>query len=145
MKLQRILCPIDFSDCSQAVNEYASVLAQATGAELIYLHICQPQIPYDSFAFVNVNATGEEDREQLLEFKPTVSGVDAHHIVEFGAPADRIVEYARESDADLIVMGTHGRTGVSRALMGSIAEAVVRRATCPVLALKNNSKVPQPT
>ena len=72
---------------------------------------------------------------------PTVEGVEALHEVQSGPPADRIVGYANEHDIDLIVMGTHGRTGLGRLLMGSVAEAVVRQAECPVLALKSKVSV----
>jgi universal stress protein A len=144
MKIKKILCPVDFSDFNQAANVYASVLAHANEAEIIYLHILQPDVPYGSYVYINLEKESERERKQLEEIKPTIATVKASYVIEPGSPTTRIVEYAEENDVDMIVMGTHGRTGLGRVLMGSIAEAVVRKAECPVLALKPNTKVPLP-
>ena len=77
-----------------------------------------------------------QDLARLKSIQPTVEGVQASWQVDFGPPAQRIVEYANENDVDLIVIGTHGHTGLRRVLMGSVAESVVRKAECPVLAIK---------
>lgn len=144
MNIKHILCPIDFSDTNQSLNQYASVLAKSTGAKITYLHISQPDVPYGSYAYIDVQQEEKHDQKQLESIQPAQEGVPFAHVVEFGAPADKIVEFANENGVDLIVMGTHGRTGLRRALMGSVAEAVVRHATCPVLALKPGTQVPQP-
>lgn len=143
MNIKRILCPIDFSDFNQAANEYASLLAQSIGAEIIYLHVSLPDVPYGSYAYIDVAEEEARDQKRLEEIKPTVEGVDVSYVVEFGSPIDKILEHAKEHDVDLIVMGTHGRTGLGRVLMGSVAEAVVRKSECPVLAIKSSSKIPQ--
>lgn len=143
MNIKRILCPIDFSDFNEVTNQYASVLASASAAEIIYLHVAIPEIPYGTTVYVDLEQDEERCRERLETIKPTIEGIQASHVVEFGTPANQIVTYAKEHDIDLIIMGTHGRTGLKRALMGSVAEVVVRKAECPVLALKSGTKVPQ--
>jgi nucleotide-binding universal stress UspA family protein len=90
-----------------------------------------------------LNQEAADERKRLEEIKPTVEGVQASYEVEFGSPASMIVEFAQEHNVDLIVMGTHGRTGWRRIAMGSVAESVVRNVDCPVLAIKSETKVPQ--
>lgn len=143
MNIKKILCPIDFSDFNESANAYASVLAKSTGAEIVYLHVSLPDVPFGSYAYVDPEQEEKQVLKQLETIRPTVDGIRASHVVECGPPKDRIVEYANENEIDLIVMGTHGRSGLGRLLMGSVAEAVVRKAECPVLALK--STVPVPT
>ena len=139
MEINRILCPLDFSDSGDAVNEYASTLASATGATLIYLHVTVPDINVDTYATLPVTLAEiqqENDRRRLKRVKPTVEGVQFQHVVQYGFPKHVIVQYAIDHDVDLIVLGTHGRTGLTRLLMGSVAERVVRNANCPVMAIK---------
>ena len=143
MNVKRILCPVDFSDFSNAANQYASMLAASNGATIVYLHVALPEVPYGTYAYVDMDYDQARDQEQLEKIKPTADGIETQYVVEFGPPADRIVEYALENDIDLIVMGTHGRTGLKRAILGSVAEQVVRKADCPVLALKTPNPVPQ--
>ena len=145
MNIKRILCPIDFSEFNEVTNKYASVLASASGAEIVYLHVSIPDIPYGTTVYIDLEQDEVRCRQQLETIKPTIEGIKASHVVEFGTPANQIVTYAKENDIDLIVMGTHGRTGFRRALMGSVAEVVVRKAECPVLALKSGTKVPLET
>ena len=143
MHLKKILCPIDFSKFSDTANEYASILAQSTGAEIVYLHVALPDVTFSSYAYVDLQKEAEDDRKQLEAIKPTVSGVRASYAIEFGSPSRTIAEFADENDVDLVVMGTHGRTGWRRVTMGSVAEDVVRNTGCPVLAIKSKTKVPQ--
>ena len=142
MKVEKILCPIDFSDFNQAANEHASNLAKAYGAKVVYLFVSNPDIPFASFEHVNTELDEKEAREHLEKIRPTTD-VEFEHEVLFGPPAAGIVDYANDNHIDLIVIGTHGRTGLSRLLMGSIAESVVRNAECPVLALKQTTASPQ--
>ena len=142
MDIKKILCPIDFSDFNQAANEYASMLANSSGAELVYLHVSLPDVAYGTYVYVDMNEQEANDRKRLEEIKPTLPGIEASYAVEFGSPSDQIVAFAKENNIDLIVMGTHGRTGLGRVVMGSVAEAVIRKSECPVLALKSNLKVP---
>ena len=143
MNVKRILCPVDFSDFSNAANEYASMLAESNGAAIVYLHVALPEVPYGTYAYVDMDYDQARDQDQLEKIKPTHAGIETQYVVEFGPPADRIVEFAAENEIDLIVMGTHGRTGIKRAILGSVAEQVVRKAECPVLALKPTTSVPQ--
>ena len=84
----------------------------------------------------------EELRRSLVQVVPLDESIHFEHKLLVGDPATAIVETAEKEDADMIVLGTHGRTGLTRLLMGSVAEAVVRRANCPVLTIKQAAKVP---
>ena len=148
MEISRILCPMDFSDSGDAINQYASMLASTTGASLTYLHVTVPDLNVDTYAILPVTLVEvqqEHDRRKLKQIKPTVEGIQFQHVVEYGFPKDVIVKYAIDHDIDLIVLGTHGRTGLNRLLMGSVAEGVVRNAKCPVMAIKCADPEPQET
>jgi nucleotide-binding universal stress UspA family protein len=141
MNIKTILCPHDFSNFSEAANEYASVMAKATDAKIIYLHVTHPDIPHSAYAYIDFDREQKVALEELEKVKPTIKGVPAEYQVKFGLPSDEIVNFASERGVDLIVLGTHGRTGLKRALLGSVAEVVVRKSQCPVLAVKADSKV----
>ena len=146
MHAKRILCPLDFSENSQIALGYASSLAKEGGAKLYLVHVDDSQVPYDAgfAAYVAPPNNIESLREQLAAIVPRHEGVEYEHHLLVGHPADAIVDFANEHGIDLIVMGTHGRTGVARLVMGSIAEAVVRRAECPVLSVKHPEPASQP-
>ena len=118
-----IVVATDFSSCSAAAAHVAYEYARALNARVHVLHVTLPD-------------AGKKHLDNLKELKgefpPDVPVVTA---VESGSPATQIVRYAERCGADLIVLGTHGRTGVSRVLLGSVAERVVRTASCPVLAV----------
>jgi nucleotide-binding universal stress UspA family protein len=141
MMAKRILCPIDFSKHSDAALAYASTLAHQARAKLLLVYVDDTQIPYDAgfSGYVPPPYETEQLEKQLNEIRPTIEEVECEHHLLFGHPADAIVGFAKAHDIDLIVMGTHGRTGVARLLMGSVAESVVRRAECPVLTLRQPS------
>lgn len=144
--LNRILVPTDFSETADAALAYAKELATTLGASLHLVHVFTD--PYaiaagapDVYAAVPAGAREralEEVRERLLE------RLDANEEVQFrgtrgvvrGLIAPHIVEYARNQDIDMIIMGTHGRRGVAHLLLGSVAEHVVRTASCPVLTVR---------
>jgi nucleotide-binding universal stress UspA family protein len=140
MNIRKILCPVDFSDPNQAANEFASVLARSTGAEIVYFHVTLPEAPYGAYGSVDPSEMMAQDLARLKKIRPTVEGVKASWEVDFGPSSKRIVQFAEKHDVDLIVIGTHGRSGLKRVLMGSVAEAVVRKARCPVLAIKPRSQ-----
>jgi nucleotide-binding universal stress UspA family protein len=146
MNAKRILCPVDFSDNSSAALGYASTLAKESQAKLYLVHVDDSQIPYDAgfAAYVAPADNTEALQEQLESIVPTQDDVEFERQLLIGHPADSIVDFAKRHDVDLIVMGTHGRTGVARLLMGSIAEAVVRRAECPVLTVKHPAPAAKP-
>lgn len=146
MHANQILCPIDFSEYSEAAVGTASVLAGQDGGSVIFLHVVEPvtsfgsgHSPYAMPTFDTMEVTS-----QLEEFKPTLEDVACEHILVKGDPADQIVRVAEQKKVDLIVLGTHGRTGLTRMLMGSVAERVVQRAKVPVLAIKKPSDILQP-
>jgi nucleotide-binding universal stress UspA family protein len=141
----RILVPIDFSAPSDAALEYARTVATRFGASLHLLHVADDpyRALYSAEVYVpEVEALREEsltdatcrlnDRLQSSDIRDLGATVDAM----IGTPARSIVDYAGSHDIDLIVMGTHGRGGMSHLLMGSVAERVVRTAPCPVLTVR---------
>ena len=142
---KRICCPIDFSDASRAAMEVAADLARRQGADLVLLHAYP--IPGYTFPDGSVVASpkmmqelADQAERHLEEWRAAAEGlvgaprVTTHKAV--GEPAAEIVAYAKERRVDLVVVGTHGRTGLEHALMGSVAERVVRRAHCPVLTVR---------
>jgi universal stress protein A len=147
----RVLVPIDFSPSSRAALEYATFLAGRLGAELEVLHVWEPPgyVGPDTLALLPVapgqpgweQTRGEVQREvERFLAKGAARPKQLSVRVEAGEPSDTILQIARDGGADLIVMGTHGRTGLSRLLIGSVAEAVLRRSTCPVLTVRVPSK-----
>lgn len=138
MNAKRVMCPIDYSEYSDAALRYASTLAQEAGAKLSIVYVDDSQVPYDAgySAYVAPPSDPEALKAKLTEKRPTHEDVEYEHVLLFGHPAEAIVEFANEHSIDLIVMGTHGRTGLARLVMGSIAEAVIRGAACPVLTVK---------
>ena len=147
MKLKSILCPTDFSISSNAaLLGYASALAAETGATLFIVHVAEDSqaylAGYGSFAFADdvSDSLEREMRKQLEDTEPKRDGVRVQRHYLVGTAVPQIVEFADREDVDLIVMGTHGRTGLSRMLMGSIAEGVLRKASCPVLTVKSPMK-----
>jgi nucleotide-binding universal stress UspA family protein len=136
--IRKILHPTDFSNESGAALCLACSLAKQLGAEVVVLHVIPPpktwgeeiaRRPPDSYE-------GELWNEYLLPIHSTEPGVSLARRLEEGVPEEVIDRVAAELPADLIVMGTHGRQGVSRLLMGSVAEHVIRTAPCPVLTTR---------
>ena len=143
MKPRRILVPIDFSAGSDAALEMAISLARDSGGSLVLVHV--EIIPLSAAGGEYLYAMPEPPTEELLAKLDAVAVPDSHVPVErrllAGDPADAIVRLAQTEDVDMIVMGTHGRRGLSRLLMGSVAETVVRAAPCPVLTVKQPAHV----
>ncbi len=138
MKSTRVLCPVDLSENSkQAVDFAAEMVDVMAGGELILLYVAIPDLPASSgFAITSVESAIDEERKLLATITPTRPDVDFRHEVRRGQPSDVICDFAEEEGADLIVMTTHGRSGLSRLLMGSVAEHVLRHAPCPVLTVR---------
>jgi universal stress protein A len=141
MKADTILVPVDFSEYQGTVLDLATSLASACEARLVIVYAADPARTYgESTVFSGVSDPQREVMEEMLrEVRPSSSGVPYAHRYLTGVPADAIVDCAKELNADYIVMGTHGRTGISRVLMGSVAEAVVRAAPCPVITVKTHT------
>ncbi len=144
--LHRILVPTDFSKFSQHALTYAAAFAEKFGAELYLLHVVQnlalviPEV-------IPVEPPLTPSVEQLTNavqsaFDRLISENRLHDLairreVREGTPFYEIVQYAREAAIDLIVMGTHGHTGLAHVLLGSVTEKVVRKAPCPVLTVRH--------
>jgi nucleotide-binding universal stress UspA family protein len=140
--IHRILVPVDFSPCSRAALEYAAELADRNDAKVEVLHVHEPA-PYVGPSVLAMMPSpprrwDETQGDVLRELEGFVGGARDHLRVrvETGLPGDVIPAVAKQGDFDLIVMGTHGRSGLARALLGSVAETVMRRAPVPVLTLR---------
>jgi nucleotide-binding universal stress UspA family protein len=139
LPIKTILHPTDFSEPSGHAFRLACSLARDYGARLVVTHIVPIPVYGTPEMGPMVPAPGivEEEMRQALEaVQPSDPAIAVEHRLALGDAAGEIVSLAREVKADLIVMGTHGRSGVGRLLLGSVAEAVLRRAPCPVLTLK---------
>jgi universal stress protein A len=139
MQLHRILCPVDFSECSLRAADYAFQLAQQFRAAVEIVHVWQPIVPGGEIRGPMSAYVGEEAEigRALERIRPRSLDVSCQHHLLVGDPVEEIVALAEEHHVDLIVIGTHGRTGLSRWIVGSVAENVLRRATCPVLTVKH--------
>jgi len=139
LKLRKILVPVDFSECSRKALHYATALAKQCQAEILLLHVLEmPPIPVQAFETAFLEAPAEESVEkELSEWQAQVgSTAPVKTLVCSGSASPEIVRTADENNMDLIVIGSHGRTGLARLLLGSTAERVVRHAPCPVLVVR---------
>jgi nucleotide-binding universal stress UspA family protein len=144
MSERKILFPTDFSHTGDAALELATSLARERGAKLLIVHVEEPPAAYGcGEMYYGMPDPVTEDLEKMLEqVVPTDPDVPCEHLMVTGDPAAAITRVAEEEGVELIVMGTHGRTGLMRLLMGSNAELVVRHATCPVLTYKQPAGAP---
>src|SRR5258708_2079402 len=138
LAVNTILHPTDFSERSQHAFWLACSLAQDYGARLIVLHVvAAPAVVYvEGMVPPNPAELRAAAQEELDRFQAPRADVRAERRLTEGDAVEETLRVAQEANADLIVMGTHGRTGLERLLMGSVAEQVVRRASCPVLTVK---------
>lgn len=144
MKLRHILCPFDFSEVSSHALEQATVLAQQSGARLTVLNVFLSVMPPTGDDAID-EATSQviepsefqslQDRARAAARHALKAGVAVDIVVMGGAPVATILERAATLGVDLIVMGTHGASGVQHLLLGSVTEKVLRKATCPVLTV----------
>jgi nucleotide-binding universal stress UspA family protein len=140
-RLKKILAPTDLSDTSVAGIRYALDLARLSGAEVTIYHVIGPEElrrnGYRELLRDPVGATESELRRFLnYHCGDLLPCVETRTSVELGTPETNIVDRAKASRADLIVLTTHGRTGLAHVLLGSVAERVVRHAECPVLTIR---------
>jgi universal stress protein A len=144
-RLKNILVPIDFSDCSRKALDYALPLAKQHGAGVTLLYV-SPNPPYGGGEYgvidvtlieAEMRATGEKKLTAYAENEARGT-VPLETIVRSSAPAVEIVQLAKSWPADLIVISTHGNTGLKHVLLGSVAEHVVRHAPCPVLVVREH-------
>jgi nucleotide-binding universal stress UspA family protein len=146
-EINRILCPIDFSDVSRHTIEHAALLARWYEARITALHIATPVTMLSpDLALVGDYAPKptaeelEEERERTKAWFSPVTDVRVDVLVQTGQPARQILDAARCLPADLLVIGTHGTTGFEHLLLGSVTERVLRQATCPVLTVPPRSR-----
>lgn len=145
VEIGKILCPVDFSESSQYALRYAIDLARQFDAQLTLLHVVEvPFLPSYAMAGVpdlslpleQIEEGAREGLQELVERCrgkwPKVEGE-----LRTGTAFVEIIGYAKETETDMIVMGTHGRTGLSHIIIGSVAEKVVRKAPCPVLSIRH--------
>jgi len=144
LNFHAIVVTTDLSDLSLRALPYAVNLAERFHATLDVVHVNEPLLPVSELGWVASDAMASQGLRQVeaktlldkivRERVPANVKVTAHVIN--GHPAEAIAEFARDHNSDLLITYTHGRTGISHALMGSVAEALVRRAPCPVLTVK---------
>ncbi len=146
MELKRILVPTDFSKNADYALQYALTFARAVGAKLYLLHVVHfpaytaPQtlrLPGDTVSQV-LNGFVKEAKQRLKELVEKTKGPEVilPPVVHVGLEYTEIAAFAAKEKIDLIIMGTHGRTGLAHAFLGSVAERVVRYAPCPVLTVR---------
>ncbi|MFO0911227.1 MAG: universal stress protein [Isosphaeraceae bacterium] len=144
LPIKTILHPTDFSDASEHALKMAVGLARDYHARLLLLHAVEPPVYYGE---LGVNFIPPEDyRESAQERVDALVGADAPITVETlvteGIAASEILRIAKERHCDLVVIGSHGRTGIGRVLMGSVAEEVARKSPCPALIVRSPHEIP---
>ena len=142
IKIERILFPTDFSDCAEHALKYAVELGKRFEAKLYLMHVLDTRIYGHLEPFANtvwsIYDAKEQAAKSIVEIV-TEKEQKALHVessVREGTPFVEIIKFAKEAEIDLIVIGTHGRTGLTHMLMGSVAEKVVRKSPCPVLTIR---------
>jgi nucleotide-binding universal stress UspA family protein len=142
-EIRRILHPTYFSEQSEAAWTWAELMARTFGAELHLLHVLQEPVavlPESSLAVappaVNLPELAESAQHGLERLTAASPGRVTARVVRHGPAAEEIARYASDAGIDMIVMGTHGRTGLAHVLLGSVAEKVVRKACCAVLTVR---------
>lgn len=144
-RIRRILHPSDFSPASSAAFVKAMQMAKANGAELLLVHVQAPFAPIAGDGYVSPQVYAEIEASAkayaqkelgVLANRAKKLGVRARVLLLEGAPHEQIARAARSKRADLVVLGTHGRTGLARMFLGSVASRVIAIATCPVLTVR---------
>jgi nucleotide-binding universal stress UspA family protein len=138
----RMLVPVDFSDCSLDALEYGALIAQRSNAFMKLLHVLEPVSYGLDFTLPHMaqresSKTAITKRLSDLVSALTSAGLASDFLISGGLPADSILTAAAAHDIGLIVMGTHGRRGLSHALFGSVAESVLRKSWCPILTVRS--------
>ena len=145
-QIRRVLVPVDFSANSRKAVDYATAFSRQFGASLTFLHVVQVNYAYGEFGAIDFTAleremrTGAQKELDLLLADAKAAGIPTDALIREGSPAKVIAEVAQELASDLLVISTHGYTGLKHVLMGSIAEHVVRYAPCPVLVVRQQEQ-----
>jgi nucleotide-binding universal stress UspA family protein len=150
MDVRSILLPTDFSECARHAVPAAAELARLLGARVLCLHVVEPVVPAVGWTPIAEPLPVADVSEQLEDSATRelprfarceeFGGLDVEDLITHGEAASEIVRVAEERGADLIVISSHGRTGLGRIIFGSTAESVVRHAPCPVLVVKPPQK-----
>lgn len=141
-RLKRILVPVDFSPCSRKALQYAIPFVQESGGELFLVHVVEPYYVTGELGvnFNELQADAEKSAKKHLEALQKTVKHGCRIAVRTGNPAQEIIQEAKASGADMIVISTHGRSGFSHLFMGSVAERVVQHASCPVLVVRESER-----
>ena len=142
-QIKKILAPVDFSEPSEKALQYALSIAQEFGSEIILVHVVQPypvlpELPASTDELTE--ALLSDANARLNELKERIKDVPCTVRAPLGSTANRILEIAQDEGVDLIVLGTHGRTGIAHTFLGSVAERVVRLAPCPTLVVRAHER-----
>lgn len=132
MKKHLILCPVDYSASTEPAISLAADLAVVNKSKVVLLHVIEPGDDPISIAEDHVHQFQERIRDHYLD----LNDIEYQHLTRHGDPADVVIEYVNKHGADLIVMGTHGRTGLASLVVGSVAKKVMANANCPVVTVK---------
>jgi nucleotide-binding universal stress UspA family protein len=145
--IKSIMVPIDFSEYSKSALKYAIDFAKQFHAKIYLIYVVEPIIYPADFSMGQVAIPSADldlqsrANEELINLAKTIgSGITSETIIKTGKPFVEIIDSAKENDVDLIIIATHGHTGVEHLLFGSTAEKVVRKAPCPVLTLREPIK-----
>ncbi|EAT59935.1 universal stress protein [Chlorobium sp. BLA1] len=136
--IKKIICPVDFSELSRKSLQYANEFAKLSGGEVFLVGVIEndPTINYSHG--LDAERAEAEKKLALLIDEEQMAGIVSDYVIYEGFAEECIIDYAKRKEADVIVMGSHGRRGLKRMILGSVAEHVVRRAPCPVLIVKEN-------
>jgi nucleotide-binding universal stress UspA family protein len=147
--IEKILVPVDFSECAREGAKYASVFATRVGADLLLMHVAYPRnytasdptvVPPEWPQLVETaRLLAEDNLEKIVNFLPLV-GISAETVVAIGTPIEKLVEETARPDVDMVITSTHGFTGLRHVLLGSTAEQLVRLAHCPVLVVPSHCR-----
>lgn len=147
LQVNKILVPIDFSDYSKNALKYAAKFAASFNSKIYLIYVIEPVIYPADFSMGQValpsidtemNTRAKDELEQLA--KREITGLEVVSLIKTGKPFVEIIETAQEEDIDMIIIATHGHTGIEHVLFGSTAEKVVRKAPCPVLTIREPLK-----
>jgi nucleotide-binding universal stress UspA family protein len=146
MQIRSILLPTDFSECANYALGYATSLARTFSASIICVHVIEPMVPTVGYSGMTEPLPIADIADELensaerelpkLGGREEFAGLQVEEVIAHGDAAAEIVRVAKDRNVDLIVISSHGRTGLGRILFGSTAEAIVRHASCPVLVVK---------
>ena len=143
LKIERILCPVDFSEFSDTACEYGHSFAREFGAKLFILHVAEPFVAIHHSAIVpslidqvyEQQIADAEEKVRSLAARQNWNDVEHEVVLKRGSVADAIIQFVEAKDIDLITMGTHGRRGLDRLVLGSVTERILRTGRPPVLAV----------